>query len=112
MSHTPGPWDTQPTAGHETHGQSAVYDANGKDIAIVYDGDANARLISAAPALLEACKKATKNPPRDGESGCCVWCQGGDKPFHFDDYTHTDECPFTALGQAVKQAETPQEVQK
>ena len=36
-----------------THGQSAVYDEDsGRDIAIVYDGDAHAALISAAPDLL------------------------------------------------------------
>ena len=56
--HTPGPWETKGTAGHETHGQSAVYCDDGKDIAIVYDGDANARLIAAAPELLAALKLA------------------------------------------------------
>jgi len=50
-------WQTQNTAGHDTHGQTAIYDeANGKDIAIVYDGDSHARLISAAPELLEVAK--------------------------------------------------------
>lgn len=49
--HTATPWDTQHTAGHETHGQSAVYDSNGKDIAIVYDGEANAhRIVSCVNA--------------------------------------------------------------
>ena len=48
-------WQAQHTAGHATHGQTAIYDeANGKDVAIVYDGDANARLIAAAPELLQA----------------------------------------------------------
>ena len=51
-THTPGPWIAKPTAGHEIHGQSAVYGPDGKDIAIVYDGAANARLIASAPELL------------------------------------------------------------
>jgi len=51
-------WQAQHTAGHATHGQTAIYDeANGKDVAIVYDGDANARLIAAAPELLEALRE-------------------------------------------------------
>jgi hypothetical protein len=54
---TPRTWRAQPTAGHDIHGQTAVYDeATGKDIAIVYDGDAHADLIAAAPELLEACQ--------------------------------------------------------
>ncbi len=49
-------WVAKPTAGHKTHGQSVVYNAaDGKDIAIVYDGDAYAALIAAAPDLLEVC---------------------------------------------------------
>ncbi|MCP4541718.1 MAG: hypothetical protein GY832_31690 [Chloroflexi bacterium] len=53
--HTPGPWAGQKTAGHEIHSQSAVYDeVTGESIAIVYDGEANARLIAAAPDLLAA----------------------------------------------------------
>jgi hypothetical protein len=53
--HTPGPWYSQPTAGHETHGQSAIAsEATGKTVAIAYDGEADARLLAAAPELLEA----------------------------------------------------------
>jgi len=52
-------WVAQNTAGHETHGQSAVYDeSTGQTIALVYDGKANARLIAAAPELLAACERA------------------------------------------------------
>lgn len=52
---TPGPWNSHRTAGHDIHGQSAVYvELDGKSIALVYDGDVNARLISAAPELFEA----------------------------------------------------------
>lgn len=63
MSHTKGPWTVNSRAIEEVKEPSSV-------IAIVNDGDdngdeqlkgewkANARLISAAPDLLEACKKA------------------------------------------------------
>lgn len=52
-------WYTKPTAGHETHGQSAVYDeATGRDVCIVYDGKADADLIAAAPDLVKACEAA------------------------------------------------------
>ena len=54
---TPGPWEAKGTAGHQTYGQWAVYDAHtGKDIAIVYDGAKHAVLIAAAPDLLAACQ--------------------------------------------------------
>jgi hypothetical protein len=47
-------WEARPTAGHDRHGQSSVYDSEtGKDIAIVYDGAAHGDLIAAAPELLE-----------------------------------------------------------
>lgn len=50
-------WATQHTAGHETHGQTAIYDeSTGKDVAIVYDGDADAQIIAAAPDLLNVCE--------------------------------------------------------
>jgi hypothetical protein len=54
-SHTPGPWYEQPSAGHERHGQSIVAsERTGKTIAVVYDGNADAQLIAAAPDLLAA----------------------------------------------------------
>ena len=52
--HTPGPWYPHPTAGHETHGQSAIAsEVSGKTVAIAYDGGADARLLASAPELLE-----------------------------------------------------------
>src|SRR5438552_8119792 len=52
-----GSWQSQHTAGHDTHGQTAIYaEADGKTIAIVYDGKANACLIAAAPEMLELVK--------------------------------------------------------
>jgi hypothetical protein len=50
----PGPWESQHTAGHDAHGHTAVYATDGRDVALVYDGDANARLIAAAPELYSA----------------------------------------------------------
>lgn len=53
--HTPERWYAKDTAGHDIHGQTAVIaEDTGKDVAIVYDGDAHAKLIAAAPELLEA----------------------------------------------------------
>lgn len=68
VTHTPGPWTARGTAGHERHGQSVVYaDTDGKDVAIIYDGDADACLIAAAPqmweALLEASRALTELDP-------------------------------------------------
>jgi hypothetical protein len=71
--HTPGPWYSQPTAGHETHGQCAIAsEATGKTVAIAYHGQIDARLIAAAPMLLELVEQAydrfTDNdfmPPND-----------------------------------------------
>ena len=52
---TAGPWNVANTAGHDKHGQRVVYDeTSGKDVAIVYDGEADAKLIAAAPELLAA----------------------------------------------------------
>ncbi len=53
--HTPGPWHFGPTAGHHDF---AIYpEATGKDLALSRGtNEANARLIAAAPELLEALK--------------------------------------------------------
>lgn len=57
QQHTPGPWTYQATAGNHDY---AVYpEATGKCLALVRDFDeANARLITAAPELLEAAQNA------------------------------------------------------
>lgn len=60
--HTPGPWEvkatTYPIADTGDHDTQFDIRANGKAFAYVHDGDetaeANARLIAAAPELLEA----------------------------------------------------------
>lgn len=55
--HTPGPWIAKPTAGHDIHGQSVVYaetGGRGTDVAIIYNGAADADLIAAAPAMKAA----------------------------------------------------------
>jgi hypothetical protein len=52
--HAPGPWYARPSAGNDIHGQSIVAsESTGKSIAVVYDGNADAQLIAAAPELLE-----------------------------------------------------------
>lgn len=56
-------WEVSNTAGHETHGQSAVYDTvTGADIAIVYDGKRHARLIAASPRMLSALRLVAQLP--------------------------------------------------
>ena len=63
-THTPGPWYSTPTAGHEMHGQSAIAsEANGKTVAIAYDGKADAHLIAAAPEMLEALRAMVSRAP-------------------------------------------------
>ncbi len=77
-THTPGPWYSQPTAGHEMHGQSAIAsEANGKTVAIAYDGRADARLLAAAPEMLEALRAMVARAPfidqsvtEDGLANC------------------------------------------
>lgn len=53
QGHTPGPWTHKATAGDHDF---AVYpEATGRDVALVRDfNEANARLIAAAPEMLEA----------------------------------------------------------
>jgi hypothetical protein len=59
MKHTPGPWETSRDATPEWHTQVTVYaEATGKRVATVFETPANARLIAAAPELLEALRWA------------------------------------------------------
>ena len=63
--HTDLPWELYDTAGHAAHGQTAIYSkANGKDIAIIYEGDINAEFIVRAcnsyEDMLEACRRHKK----------------------------------------------------
>lgn len=53
-------WYHSKTAGHEIHGQSVIYSDSGKTIAIVYDGEEHAKLLAAAPELLDACRELLK----------------------------------------------------
>ncbi len=64
MAHTPGPWETRESPRNndvwyvegpsEPNGKWLVAEANGRN----QTNEANARLIAAAPDLLEACKSA------------------------------------------------------
>lgn len=65
-------WYARGTAGHEAHGQWAVYDSEGKAIAIVCDGPKHAHLLAAAPALLEALRELV-----DDFSRCAKGCSDG-----------------------------------
>ena len=54
--HTPGPWTHKATAGN--HDFSIYPESTGRDVALVRDyNESNARLIAAAPELLEALKE-------------------------------------------------------
>lgn len=57
MKHTPGPWAVE-----DINGVPHVY-AKGREEAVarIVSGDADARLIAAAPELLEALKKVQKH---------------------------------------------------
>ena len=54
---TPRPWCSKPTAGHDRHGQTAIYpEADGGAVAIVYNGDGDAALIvRAVNSHFDAC---------------------------------------------------------
>ena len=53
--HTPGPWETSNDAVPDYHTQITVYAVSGGErVATVFQNDANAHLIAAAPELLEA----------------------------------------------------------
>ena len=55
MNHTPGPWGTSKDAVPEGIVQVTVYaEATGDRVATAFDRKENARLIAAAPDLLEA----------------------------------------------------------
>ncbi len=60
--YTPGPWEYSP--GHDPHNQAQIYGEGGKTLAITYsdEGSANARLIAAAPAMLEALRECITEP--------------------------------------------------
>jgi hypothetical protein len=55
--HTPGPWRYVPW--HIEEGPSAVYDANG-NLVCTSSSDDTARLIAAAPDMLEALRELTR----------------------------------------------------
>jgi hypothetical protein len=56
--HTPGPWYTSPDAVPDWHVQVTVSsEATGERVATVFQTEANAQLIAAAPDLLAICKR-------------------------------------------------------
>lgn len=56
-AHTPGPWYTKPVGGN--HGQHLVIAENsGATVAVIYNDNDDARLISAAPDMYDALGEA------------------------------------------------------
>lgn len=67
-------WHASPTAGHDKHGQTAIYDdATGRDVAIVYDGKENADIIAAAPDLLRSLKLAKTRITEMANAADATW---------------------------------------
>ena len=60
-THTPGPWETSRDAVPDGHTQITVYaEGSGERVATVFQTEANARLIAAAPELFEALEDVVK----------------------------------------------------
>jgi hypothetical protein len=58
-NHTPGQWETSRDAVPEGHVQITVYAADtGRRVATAFENEGNARLIAAAPKMLEALQAA------------------------------------------------------
>lgn len=80
--HTPGPWTLQGIEADQSESLSAVYRVRGPsefpDIAEVYfrdtdeETDANARLIAAAPELLDALSDLVGGCGKEGDLFCSV----------------------------------------
>ncbi len=77
MSHTPGPWEVD-----SAHGTDAVYVLSENHLIahVIAHGDgtddaANARLIAAAPDLLEACQAALEIAEALHPRGSCDGCR-------------------------------------
>jgi hypothetical protein len=66
-SHTPGPWNYAKSATHEAYPQFIIAsEAMPGILALIYNTEANARLIASAPLLLEALQAIDHN------IGCCI----------------------------------------
>lgn len=81
-THTPGPWDFRgslgPTSNPHLKGPHVVEAANGSQIAILNGwrsdvSEANARLIAAAPELLDALTRMLKQFPADSDLYAAGW---------------------------------------
>lgn len=71
--HTPGPWIAERIMGnYAIHSESGVF----KNIALVPVGPTDARLIAAAPELLEALKKVAQSLEWHAH-GCCRGIDAG-----------------------------------
>ena len=91
--HSSGPW---------THKGISIKDSNFEIVATVPKGTkalgerySNAKLIAAAPDLLEALVKMSDDPKY--QMGRCVYCRYGDGD-------HADDCPVIEAHTAIKKA--------
>jgi hypothetical protein len=96
---TPGPWTAHHRIDLLTKAEAAIYGPDGDMVAMVYsnlglDGDpmATARLIAAAPELLEALEAVEWESDGYGKM-YCPYCD------NYENYGHADDCK---LGNALK----------
>ncbi len=112
--HTPGPWEHSPfVPGRTPYVRAVAWESDGSrithfiaDVLPRRDGstEANARLIAAAPALLEACKAAVRgkvvNNWLTGGDDVCLVC--GELPAT---KTHDENCWVPNATAAIAKAE-------
>lgn len=70
--HSPGPWRTHPHTFDDD--VDIVLGVDGGQIARVFESPADARLIAAAPELLEFVREYVKNHPEVPAHGCVEYC--------------------------------------
>lgn len=95
MAHTPGPWKAVPC--HDNT-WNVMHDV-GLFYWTLHESEANARLIAAAPDLLEACNKLrvfVEHTMDFGERPC---------PICGHHYTHEEDCPYLIARDAIAKAE-------
>lgn len=110
VKHTPGPWK----AVKATHGPIDILDSRGRDVVTIYGGGvetesqgANARLIAAAPEILDTLKAVYADHTYETPSGYinCRFCDcNTDHEGTFRD-THDEDCLIRPVRAAIAKAE-------